>query len=210
MVRHITIQYVDDSTSVVSCNDFEVLRKYLQDYYDLLVIHYKNNKLVLNGDKTAIMLLKGVNMKTMKKNMSIMTETSATLSDQKQMKVIGLWRNQTNCMSTHIRKTKNVTSKLLREIQPHLNLVDQKSRQEIVKSKIISIVTYGIELYQGQTNEVKQMFCTTMNKCYRYIHGGYTLYLRNDILCKRIGVVKPEDMIRNAAILFMHKLIETK
>ena len=57
MVRHITIQYVDDSTSVVSCNDFEVLRKYLQDYYDLLVIHYKNNKLVLNGEKTAIMLL---------------------------------------------------------------------------------------------------------------------------------------------------------
>ena len=113
-------------------------------------------------------------------------------------------------MTTHIRKIKGITSKLLSELQPHLKLVDQKSRSEIVNSKVASIVKYGIELYQGQTLEVKQMFCRTLNKCNRYIHGGYTLYLRTETLCRRIRATIPEEQIRNAAMIFVHKIISTK
>ena len=46
------INFVDDSTSIISFNKTCSIKKYLERYFDLLQIFYDINKLKINSDKT--------------------------------------------------------------------------------------------------------------------------------------------------------------
>ena len=56
-INHITINYVDDSTSIISSNNHEFLKKYCEQYYNLLKHYHNINYLKINADKTKFMIV---------------------------------------------------------------------------------------------------------------------------------------------------------
>ena len=55
-VIHHTIQYVDDSTNIISSNDVEKLQKYINNYFLVIESFYNINKLLINSDKSKLLI----------------------------------------------------------------------------------------------------------------------------------------------------------
>ena len=56
-IKHSTINFVDDSTNLIMTKDPEMLRTYLNNFYILLQKVYHTNKLIINQEKTEIMIV---------------------------------------------------------------------------------------------------------------------------------------------------------
>ena len=55
-IDHIIINYVDDSTNIISSNDCDQLQKYIDKYYILLTHYYDINYLKINSDKSTLLV----------------------------------------------------------------------------------------------------------------------------------------------------------
>ena len=56
-IDNYTVQYVDDSTTMISTNDTQDIEKYIDNYFTILEHFYTINKLTLNQDKTKFMII---------------------------------------------------------------------------------------------------------------------------------------------------------
>ena len=56
-IQHMTINYVDDSTNIISTDDYKLLQQYINDFYKLLETYYDINKLKINADKSKILII---------------------------------------------------------------------------------------------------------------------------------------------------------
>ena len=55
-ISNYIIQYVDDSSNLISSNNIDQLDKYIDKYFKILENFYNLNKLTLNSDKTKFMV----------------------------------------------------------------------------------------------------------------------------------------------------------
>ena len=55
-IDHIIINYVDDSTNIISSDNCDQLQKYIDQYYVLLTYYYDINYLKINGDKSTLLV----------------------------------------------------------------------------------------------------------------------------------------------------------
>ena len=55
-IKHSTINFVDDSTNLIMTKDPKILQAYLDNFYLLLLNVYNTNKLIINQEKTEIMI----------------------------------------------------------------------------------------------------------------------------------------------------------
>ena len=53
---HLTINFIDDSTNLISYDSSESLNDYLTVFYELLQQYYDINKLTINPDKTELLV----------------------------------------------------------------------------------------------------------------------------------------------------------
>ena len=56
-ITHETLNYVDDSTNIISTTDTGQLQLYINDFYRLLETYYDINKLKINADKSKILII---------------------------------------------------------------------------------------------------------------------------------------------------------
>ena len=54
---HVTIQFIDDSTNIISFKNDNIIKPYLEEYYKLLYDYYTANKLKINPDKTQYVII---------------------------------------------------------------------------------------------------------------------------------------------------------
>ena len=83
-----------------------------------------------------------------------------------------------------------------------------KKRKDIVYLKVLSIVEYGLPLYIGQTNYIKDKL-TTIYRLVNLAKYGMPLpyNTRNSWICHKIGVKTTEHLIVESASKLMHKII---
>ena len=56
-IEHNTINFVDDSTNIISSHNSNEIQQYINNFYLLLEAAYNINKLVINKDKTELMIV---------------------------------------------------------------------------------------------------------------------------------------------------------
>ena len=56
-MTHNIIQYVDDSTNIITTNDSQQLQTYINKYFKVLEYYYNTNKLLINSDKSKLLVL---------------------------------------------------------------------------------------------------------------------------------------------------------
>ena len=89
--------------------------------------------------------------------------------------------------------------------------MDLKQRREVIYSKALSIVNYGIALYTGQTEEIKDRMTALMMKGNRMIYYKPVLEsMKNKWICKQINVKTPRQLMAEAAAKEMHRIINTQ
>ena len=70
IIKHVTFQYVDDSTNLVSSNNPEYLQQYINNFFSLLEAFYNINKLTLNSDKSKLLIVCKNNLREKTKNIT--------------------------------------------------------------------------------------------------------------------------------------------
>ena len=56
-INHCTVNFVDDSTNIISTNNIEDIQQYINKFYDLLEAVYNVNKIKINNEKTDLMII---------------------------------------------------------------------------------------------------------------------------------------------------------
>ena len=56
-IKHEVTNFLDDSNTIISAKDEEILKKYLEKYTKLMKIFYSTNFLKMNWSKTSIVVI---------------------------------------------------------------------------------------------------------------------------------------------------------
>merc|ERR1712240_252021 len=124
--RHDTINYVDDSTNIISDIDHDILQDYINDFYRLLEVYYDINKLKINADKSKILVI-----------------CKPTHSTVKFIKILGIYYTKT---FDNTRNVNNIISKVnyrLNTLNNILSIAPYKTKIILCTSLLISIIRYG-------------------------------------------------------------------
>ena len=55
--NHVMIQFIDDSSNIISFKNDNIIKTYLEEYFKLLYDYYTANKLKINPDKTQYIII---------------------------------------------------------------------------------------------------------------------------------------------------------
>ena len=206
-VDHSVTNYVDDSSNSVGAKSLEEIRKYTECYMEVVERYYEANRLKLNMEKTTIMIVGNQEKKESLK----LKLGKHTVTNDLSIKILGWWISPDLKLNHHISKIKGPIYRTLAEIKPYVKFMSLKLRREIVYSKAVSIINYGLALYSGQCEEIKDRMTTIIMKANRLIYNQPILdKTKNEWLCKKIGVKTPRQLMAEAAAKAMHSVINTQ
>ena len=169
-MSHSTINFVDDSTSVVGGNDPTDFKNYIEDYHTLLEDFYKINKLSMNPGKTKMIVHKHPELDEPKFRFRIQTKGGDEIQDDNAIKILGIWMTRKMTYKLHIKKMKATSAFVLNKIKPLLKNMTKKRRKIVLMSKVASILNYGGVLFAGETEENLSHYHTGMMQIIRAIN----------------------------------------
>ena len=89
-IKQFTIQYVDNSTNMVSSNNPNRLQIYINRLFVILEKYYNIDKLTLNEDKTKFMVVCRSNLRQNISNMTLMTN-NYVIEQSSKVKILGIF-----------------------------------------------------------------------------------------------------------------------
>ena len=99
---HETVNFVDDSNSVISFENTDEINKYLSTFFKVLKLYYDTMKLKINSDKTNVLVVnKPKHEEEVKK--IVLNTGSEVLVPKKQIKVLGFYLNSRLSMDSNLK-----------------------------------------------------------------------------------------------------------
>ena len=89
-IDHIIINYVDDSTNIISSDNKDKLQRYIDPYYILLTNYYNINYLKINSDKSTLLVTTRPCNTHISKDMKL-TAGDYTIEQSDRIKILGLY-----------------------------------------------------------------------------------------------------------------------
>ena len=81
----------------------------------------------------------------------------------------------------------------------------------MVYSKVLGAAFYGLEIYAGQTELIKDKLTAIIMRANRAIYGQpVPLKTKNEYICRKIGVKTPRQLMLQASLKFMHKIVNNQ
>ena len=205
---HHTQQYVDDSSNVVGTNSRSEMKQYTEQFMTLLESFYSANKLKINSEKTTFMLTK---TEEKKRRLEINLTNGDVIKDDLAIKLLGWWTTPNGSMNHHIDKIRGKVFFELSKLKPFMNYMSQKERKEVIYSKALGITSYGLGLYMGQAEVIKDRLTAVYMRANRQIFNlPLPIKTKNEWVCKRIGVKTPRQLITEAGLKFINKVINSQ
>ena len=80
--------------------------------------------------------------------------------------------------------------------------------KQIIHSKVLGAAFYGLEIYASQTEQIKDCFTAIMMRANREVYGlPLPKKTKNEYICNQIGKKTPRQLILEASVKFMHKIV---
>ena len=96
------------------------------------------------------------------------------------------------------------------KLKPYLNMMSLEDRKLIVNAKMRSILDYGLPLYMGETEGLRNRLEACYMTLNRIIHGGVTFKISKVNICKKIKCDLPSKHILKTSARFIQKHIYLK
>ena len=152
-----------------------------------------------------------MNNQKQKKKIKLTLRNGDTIEDDKSIKILGWWTTPQNSMIEQVNKIRGITLKNLAEIRPHLRFMSLENRRQVVYAKVLGAAMYGLEIYAGQTELIKDKLTAIIMHANRAIYGQHIpVKTKNEYICRKIGMKTPRQLILQASVKFMHKIVNTQ
>ena len=204
-----TCCYVDDSTYWMSDYNPEVLSNQLSQKYQLLAKYFGDNRLVINPEKTQILVLGPKRLDNIKKNVEIRTGTGV-VKPQINGRLLGLTISQSMKWKDHIIGDSNslikaLTSRIGAMKKLFLNATF-KTRLLVANSCFMSILTYMIVVWGGSDSYLLKPVQVIQNKVARLV-TRQCWFTPTRILLRQCNWLSVRQLIMYHTILQTWKII---
>ena len=142
-VTHETINFVDDSTSIIAFKDSGQMKKYLEGYYDLIHGYYNINRLKINPDKTTLMVVSKPRFCKHIKNFSFNAK-QFMIKAKNSIKILGIYLKRDLKMDAQIGSLCAELHNKIFNIRKLTQFTTFKSRLSFIKSFIIGKLIYAM------------------------------------------------------------------
>ena len=146
-VKQLTVNFVDDTSSMISSGNSSYVKSYLSDYYNLLHNYYLINHLFVNGDKTNLLLTMRPKFRYIFKNFTFIAD-GFVIVPKNVIKVLGIFIRSDLKLDTQVGiMAGNLHNRIfeLTRISGYLNF---KTRLSFVKSFVMGKLQYAMPLYK--------------------------------------------------------------
>ena len=208
-ITHLTVNFVDDSSSVITFKDQSSVKKYLELYYALIHSFYNANKLKINADKTSLLLIHKPKFNDFFKNFSFQADRFK-IKPKRFIKILGSYIENGLKLNTEINKLVSCCHNRLNELSKVSKYANFETRLAFVNCQIISKILYMLPTYTNASIYLKNKIKKVVMRSARMIIGSYcfkksTTYILNK--CKWLTV---QQLIDFSTVKLVHKIIYNK
>ena len=203
--RHLTINYIDDSTNLISDKNRENLICYLTLYYNLLKCYYDANKLVINPDKTEL-LVSCKNKFRVEADKIKFKADIYEIEQKDSTKILGFIIDKN---LNHDKQINNVISKVnfrLHTIKFVDKYMNNKVKIIVYNSLVLSIIRYVMPLLININFKQINTVNVLVTKAARNALGYHTYKWSNFKLLKYCNWLGGVHMLYYSTLCFVHKI----
>ena len=205
-VEHTTVNFVDDSNSIISFKDSTEMNYYLDRYMQVLKTYYNQMKLKINSEKTNIMIVSRNQRKAETTDLRYEDEKEVVIP-KAQIRILGWIMNQRMSMNSNATIAISEVSRMLHNLRNLKHLMSEKTRLIIANSFMKSKLSYGLPLYVGANQNIKNKIKTCMMRVGRWVKGNSQFMIPNTKICKSIKWSTPNQMILQENMISIHKML---
>ena len=207
-----TVCYVDDSTYCLASPDPAALSRGLTNQYKSISNYMAANKLVINDEKTHLLVLGTKAMKE-KKDMVTLQAGKHTILPSRQEKLLGCnvsenlkWRN--HILDNEKSMTRQLSSRIngLAMITSH---ADFSTRLMVANGIVMSKICYLIQLWGGCEEYLQKSLQVQLNKAARLV-TRLPYYTSSRKLMCMCGWMTVKQLVKYHTIIMVHKTIMTR
>ena len=207
--EHLTINYIDDSNSIISNKDHSHIKHYIEDYYKLIHGFYNINKLKLNPDKNKILIIYNKKFEYIFKNFSFKAE-NYIIKRSNVIKILGTYVQSDLKLDREISKLSSNLHNRINNLRQIKEYTDFKTRLSFLNSFVIGKMKYMIPLYMNApAYEIKKLHKVLMTSA-RLAIGSYCFKKSCDYMLKKCNWLNINNLINHAGISLTHKIINKK
>lgn len=200
---HDAINFVDDLSNCIGCKNEKDLDNYIKKYVIFLLFYYGSNILKLNDDKTDILIMNS----QYRRPISIMTSNNKIIFNAPQIRILGIFSNDSNNMSSQKSFISRNMMYKLSKFKPALEVTNKHQKQYIIKSYILPVLTYCLPLFIGQLEVIKERLSVTMMKLYRIMYNNNMYLVRSARICNEVKMLEPGKLVAQQTVIFIHRII---
>ena len=154
-INHEVVNYIDDSNSSITFDDPKQADDYLLKYFKLIESYYNMSKLEINTDKTNFMVICHPNKEVIANQIKLPTSTEVVIQ-KPQFKVLGWITNNEMSMEPNINRISGILAGRINAFNQITKYSDEKTRLQNAHVHLLSILSYGMPLYSGETQFIKK------------------------------------------------------
>ncbi len=205
-ITHTTINFVDDSTNLVSSNNHDKLTNYLTDFYTLLHSYYTINKLKINADKTELLITCKQHLKT-QADMVTMTALNYTIQQKQTTKILGYILNNKLTHNDFLNTKKQTINNRIHTLNTLNKYMTQHTKQLIAHATVLSTFNYLLPLIIDTSTDNLTLLQTLQLKTARIVLGSPCYRWSTAKILTSIKWQSIYHMITCSSLIQMHKII---
>ena len=206
--------YADDSTFTLSNKNVEQLNVDIDQKYKVIAQYMAKNKLILNSDKTHLMVMTSSKKHVAHQDFGIYLDTSSEIILPKsEERLLGATVSNSLVWNNHIRDTKKSLISLLTSRVNALSKLCQftsfTTRKMVANGIIMSYLSYLIPLYGGCPDYLLNSLQVLQNRAARQVTKS-SWYTPSRTMLQQIGWLSVRQMIAYHSLILVYKAKQDK
>ena len=171
-VDHTTVNFVDDSTSIITFKNGNDIKSYIESYFKLLLSFYNANRLKLNSDKTNLLLVNKPKHDIYTKNFTFLAG-QFIIKTKKVIKILGIFIRKDLKMDTQVGNLCSELHNRINNIRNISKFTSFKIRLNFVNAFVLGKLIYALPLYMGLNLNLQNRLHKVLMTAARAAIGSY-------------------------------------
>lgn len=208
-IEHCTVNFVDDSTNIISFGDHTQIKSYLTHYYNLIQSYYNINKLKINADKTQLLLVYKNKHKENLKHFYFKAE-QFKITPKKVIKILGAHLRADLKLDTQIGKLVGQLHNRIYELKKISKFTNFQTRLQFINAHVIGKLTYLLPLYSQADKPMLNKLHKILTTAARCAIGHYCFKKSITYMLNKCKWLEIDKMISYASLKLIHNIIINK
>ena len=153
------------------------------------------NRMRLNRDKTAILVVTSSKDDRDPTSITLKTEDDKIVQSQRQIKVLGWLTNGSRSMDSQLNASLSKIHFCYIKYASITKFMPEKLRANLARTCILSILTYGLEFYFAQNVKIISKLQVTFMNIARWVKMSYCFRMRKSAICQSINWEDPYQLM---------------